>query len=100
MEGKRIMTEDVHRLRLTMDFIYKGPQLSPSACYNVAQEAYSGGQLTAFEEIETAELVYTPKDERVVYAHHHNSPEPGDHCRVKGGCITTISADGLNQDDL
>jgi len=94
------MSEDRHRLRVTMDFIYEGPQLSPSAARNVALEAYSGGQLTAFEEIKNVELVYTPVDDRVVYAHHHSSPEPGDHCRVSGGCIHTISNDGLNQDDL
>jgi len=94
------MSDDVHRLRVTMDFIYKGPQLSPTAARNVANEAYSGGQLTAFDEIESVELVYTPQDERVVYAHHHDSSEPGDHCRVKGGCIAVISNDGLNQDNL
>ena len=94
------MSEDRHRLRVTMDFIYEGPLLSPTAMHNVASESFGAAQLMAFDDIKNVEAVYIPVDERVVYAHHHSSPEPGDHCRVKGGCITTISADGLNQDDL
>jgi hypothetical protein len=89
---------DRHRLRVTTDYIYEGPKLSPTAQLNVAKELSSLGHTVAFGDIKNVEVVFTPKDERVVYAHHH-SASGGNYCREDRGCLEQAQ-DGLDQEDL
>jgi hypothetical protein len=90
--------EEVHRLRVTYDVIYTGTKMSPSAAHNAAVEQAGYGQTLGLSDVKNVKVVYQPPEERVVYAHHHSSSEPGEHCRVKGGCLTQ-SADGFNQEN-
>lgn len=89
---------DRHRLRITTDYIYEGTKLSPSASRNVAREVSTLGHTIAFQGIKNVEVVYTPVDERVLYAHHHAS-EGGNYCRVRNGCIEQAQ-DSYDQTDL
>jgi len=86
---------DKHRLRMTIDIIHDGPKLSPSAQVNVGKELSTLGHTLAFEGIKNVEVIYTPRDERVVYVHYHDSD--GGYCRE--GCLDQAQ-DGLNQEDL
>lgn len=88
---------DLHRVRFTVDVIYDGPKLSPTAMRNVGREVSSLAHVVGFENVKNVSVVYTPKENRVVYAHHHDASSG--YCQVKNGCITAAQ-DGLSQADL
>lgn len=90
--------KDLHRIRLTVDVIYEGPKLSPSASALVANNLATHAHVLAFEDIKNVEVVFKPAPERVAYAHHHES-EDGGYCRVSGGCLEQAQ-DALDQNNL
>jgi len=86
--------EQPHRLRLTVDVIYKGPKLPPSVTKLVARNLATHAHVLAFEDIKNIEVVFGDRDSRVVYAHHHDGS--GDYC---SNCLRQAE-DGYDQEDL
>ena len=91
------MDEIVQRVRFTVDVIVKGTRMSPSAMRNVGMEISTLAHVVAFENVKNVSVVYTDKEDRVVYAHRHDAAEG--YCRERNGCLEAAQ-DGLSQEDL
>lgn len=92
--------EELHRLRVAVDVIHTGPKLSPTARNRVAHEVATHAHTLGFESVKNATVVFGERDDRVVYAHYHDSPSDGAYCDVRGqGCLTQ-GRDGYNQEGL
>lgn len=91
--------EQLHRVRFSVDVIIKGPKLSPSAMNRVAKEVSTHAHVLAFQDIKNVEVVYTPVDDRVVYAHYHDGSQG--YCDIGGKSSCLLQAqDGFDQEDL
>ena len=90
------MTEQLNRLRLTVDVIHTGTRLSPTAMRRVAEETSTHVHVLGLQDIKNVEVAYRPMDDRVLYAHYHDSSN-GRYC--DNGCLPQAQ-DGYNQSDL
>lgn len=88
---------DRRRLRVTVDYIIEGPELTQIQQQEVGHEVYSMGQAVAFQDLKENEVVIMPAQTRVVYTHYHDSDEEGGYCRE--GCLEHAQ-DTHNQEDV